>query len=359
MMYPALALAALPLLVTGANTPPNPHDNNKACTCYRVPSGPDTAYFSYHRFYDFRSLRPTHDLSNPFEPPPRVTENQRSGKEKSRDDAFFNSGRMAEDWGVMDWGKKREEDAPLRVQNSPLNVYISYPRNASEPSALTLRTTRQPLYQSTAELETTLHTMQHISLRVSARVTGSPGAVAGLFTYASGTSESDIEILTRDDPSKIRYTNQPAVDKKGDDIPAASRAVAGQAPWDEWRVHRLDWLPGKSRWYLDGDKVAESTYGVPKEPSYVVLNMWGDGGEWSGEMDVGGEAELQVRWMEMVFNVSGKGETGNCKVGCVIDGVKELGTPEVVFKGGAELGRGGVGWTFLAGMVGMVVVWVL
>ena len=50
---------------------------------------------------------------------------------------------------------------------------------------------------------------------------------------------------------------------------------------------------------------ATNTYSVPRRPSYLVLNMWSDGGEWSGDMDVGGSAELQIQWIEMVFNTSG------------------------------------------------------
>lgn len=43
---------------------------------------------------------------------------------------------------------------------------------------------------------------------------GAAGAVAGLFTYEDGQNESDIEILTRDDPNEIRYSNQPVVDNR-------------------------------------------------------------------------------------------------------------------------------------------------
>jgi hypothetical protein len=41
---------------------------------------------------------------------------------------------------------------------------------------------------------------------------GNNGAVAGLFYYRNDNNESDIEILTRDESSSIRYSNQPVVD---------------------------------------------------------------------------------------------------------------------------------------------------
>lgn len=37
--------------------------------------------------------------------------------------------------------------------------------------------------------------------------------MAGLFYYRNSANESDIEILTRDDPTEIRYSNQPVVNE--------------------------------------------------------------------------------------------------------------------------------------------------
>ena len=42
---------------------------------------------------------------------------------------------------------------------------------------------------------------------------GDAGAVAGLFYFRNSANESDIEILTRDQTSEIRYSNQPVVDQ--------------------------------------------------------------------------------------------------------------------------------------------------
>lgn len=88
-------------------------------------------------------------------------------------------------------------------------------------------------------------------------------------------------------------------------MPQASLKVAQLPSWRDWQEHRIDWLPTRSNWYLDGALHATNTYSVPRRPSYLVLNMWSDGGEWSGDMDVGGSAELQIQWIEMVFNTSG------------------------------------------------------
>lgn len=65
------------------------------------------------------------------------------------------------------------------------------------------------------------------STRFRARVMGDAGAVAGLFYFRNGANESDIEILTRDQPSEIRYSNQPVVDKGllAPSLPPASRSL--------------------------------------------------------------------------------------------------------------------------------------
>jgi hypothetical protein len=174
------------------------------------------------------------------------------------------------------------------------------------------------------------------------RVVGAPGAVAGFFTFFDKTNETDIEILTRDPKDKIRYTNQPALDDNGNDVAEASQAVGKLAAWDEWQTHRVDWLPGNSHWWLNGGQVAKTTYSVPSAPSYLVMNMWSDGGEWSGDMEVGESAEFQIQWVELVFNTSGpvegapdpqlerRGGEEGCKVVCKVDGLKETGKPEVV-----------------------------
>lgn len=82
------------------------------------------------------------------------------------------------------------------------------------------------------------------------------------------------------------------------------RSVA-EIKWTDWHTHRIDWVAGKSSWYIDGVHQLDKTYGVPTVPSYVVFNMWSDGGVWSGNMSVNCQALLEIEWVEMVFNVSG------------------------------------------------------
>jgi len=361
-----LPLLTLPLLhtrpalgaeYTTTNTS-NLHDNSRSCSCYVVDTGEDSqtpAYFKYYRFFDFRNLadKPGQYAASP----PTIENSQDDGNEPVTDD-IFTTDAWTTDWAIMNWSRPATDEFPTRMVNSPANVYIS---QSSEPHAssdekkqtyITLRTTRLDDFQSGAEIESMQKNIFYCSMRMRARVVGAKGAVAGFFTFLDDINESDIEILTSDPRDTIRYTNQPALDDEGNEVPEASQEVGSLPAWDEWQDHRIDWISGESYWYLNGKQVARTTYSVPRRPSYVTLNMWSDGGEWSGDMEVGESAEFQVQWVEMAFNTSGpvegpvvdygddreekrglglwKREEKGCKKVCKVDGVEEMGKPESV-----------------------------
>lgn len=150
------------------------------------------------------------------------------------------------------------------------------------------------------------YNVTYLSLRVLLRVHGDAGAVAGIFTYLSDTAESDIEILTRDPSSHVHYSNQPVEDAEGNVNSQATMNVSMPANrrWTDWAVHRLDWTPGRSVFFVDGRETGRIEVNVPTQPSMVILNMWSNAGSWSGRMKSGGQAWLDVQYVEMAFNTS-------------------------------------------------------
>jgi beta-glucanase (GH16 family) len=157
-----------------------------------------------------------------------------------------------------------------------------------------------------------------------------------MFTYTCGSSDSacvsanstavqeaDIEILTGGPQNKVQLTNQPSVDAAGDSIPQSTlNATLSTGTWEEWMEYRFDWTPSTSRWYVDGSVLGDISFQTPKDPSSIILNMWSDGGVWSGVMPVGGEAYLQIQWMQLLFNQSTqtqKRDQGGCIIECSID----------------------------------------
>lgn len=379
--FPALSALVLPLssllqpvlsdYTSSFNT--SPHDNNDECTCYVVQSGANSdtpSYFQYYRFYDFRNL--SSNAGQFVEAPPLVNDTQNAGQEPVWEPSILNSDAWNQDWGIQNWSKEATEDFPTRMVNSPANIYLGQNDDDNNPFTwLTLRTSRLEDFQSAGEIENMQKNLKHVSMRMYGRVTGAKGAVAGFFTFFDDTNESDIEILTDDPTDTIRYTNQPALDKEGNEVAKASVAAKQLAPWDEWQMHRIDWLPKNSYWYLNNKQVAANDYSVPRKPSWLTINMWSDGGEWSGNMTEGDSAEFQIQWIEMTFNTSGpatgsdsnnkrdvdleKRKSKGCKVVCRIDDVAQMGAPEVVSRSMAS--EIGVSWGLLL-IVGVVSLWV-
>ncbi|RPA91789.1 hypothetical protein L873DRAFT_268735 [Choiromyces venosus 120613-1] len=114
--------------------------------------------------------------------------------------------------------------------------------------------------------------------------------------------------------------------------------------YDDWHIHRIDWVHGKSSWFVDGEHYIDKKYGVPSVPSYFVMNLWSDGGVWSGNMTKGQSAYMEIEFVEMAFNVSGDDRSNSgkkvkraakrkCHRICVIDNVAVVGTPEVTKAG--------------------------
>lgn len=258
------------------------------------------------------------------------------------------------DWVSQQWQRPRNPDAPIDMINSKKNVFFTRNRDEYNPHAthLVLRTTRFDNFASTAEIETRIHNIYHCSLRVRLRVLPSdivisqpkqtekppppdprhnplpspnkqtslngtssfevgkppPGACVGIFTYQARNCESDIEILTSDPPHRVRYANQPDYDPTLDKmIPGASSIIDLPIPWTTWSTHRLDWFPSVSRWWVDDKPQVANGYQVPNVQSRVVINLWSDGGVWTGDMRVGESIFLGIEYIELAYNRSSDG----------------------------------------------------
>jgi beta-glucanase (GH16 family) len=142
---------------------------------------------------------------------------------------------------------------------------------------------------------------------MSARARGASGAVAAFFIYHNDTTESDIEIMTRDSSSQVHYSNQPTTDPDTDaPILGATynTSLAAQRSTSVWNVYRLDWIARRSVWYVNGEQTASTQVNVPSTESMIILNMWSNGGNFSGRMQTGGEAWFDIQWVELLFNTT-------------------------------------------------------
>jgi hypothetical protein len=307
MSFGTIALAALATIIAPAVA--------DECACY-VTDGSYPTYFSGYNFWDFRSLS---DYANDA---PDVLQTIDESRQANVTSSFFaNDSDFGALWSTQSWDNGN--DSFLYI-NSPNNVYIEHDSdedgNRDDATRLTLRTARLDDFQTAAEIEST-QTYDHLSVRMYARTVGSEGACTAMFTYLEGQTaldvqESDIEILTSGPTDYVQYTNQPSVDAQGDQIEESWRNASVATPWTDWAEHRIDWTPGRTTWSLDGKEVLSTTFQAPVDPAQVIFNAWSDGNEWSGLMPKGGEAFLQIRWIELVYNIADERSCDTlCKVG--------------------------------------------
>ncbi|KAK0249955.1 hypothetical protein LTR91_024004 [Friedmanniomyces endolithicus] len=328
------ARRALPLLLLShsrASLSASSSPSGSDCSLFAIngSSSAAAAYFTHYRFYDFRNI------SDP-QPPPAGASSGLTASHTTNDSSWHL------DWSARDQAKGAANRRSIPVDYLPENVFVETVNGSSADysSYLTLATSRlKNDTQSAAEIDFIPSSdVVYISLRVLARVSGAAGAVAGIFTYNSDVSESDIEILTHDPESQVRYSTQPTTyaDTGAPITGATVNATIPSENWQTWNVHRLDWLPGQIASWADGLRLHTSTVNVQNGTagSRVILDMWSNGGLFSGDMDLGGRAVMEVQWIEMAFNVSG-GSVGQGGTVCDID--KAVGSPvPVANSGGAS-----------------------
>lgn len=353
------ALAVVVAVAAAAKTKPGQEMDPDECGCF-LTNGSDPAYYSERMFFDFRSLGEHAGV-------PDVETSPGNSATSELTSEYFDEDAWADVWDIQGWDNRRDDgtltkDAKFLMVNSPNNVYIQEndDDDADSSTFLTLRTKRLPKFQSAAEIESSSGGYRFVSYRMLARAVGSPGACAAMFTYRDSddladVQEADIEILTGGPRDRIQYTNQPSYtdDGSGRSLPEATRnaSLPRGRRWTEWAVHRLDWTPRRSTWYIDGDEAASIAFQVPRDPSHIHLNAWGDGGSWTGAMPVYDEAYLQIQWIEMVYNTTrgaddededdGKKRTRRvkreddddeqCSVVCSIDG-DQAGVPTLMWE---------------------------
>ncbi|KAK3380788.1 glycoside hydrolase family 16 protein [Podospora didyma] len=341
----ALLVAAASLVAVARGAYPLTTDSN--CHCYKT-NATSSNYFAHHDFFDFRALTQYANIPKPlgsFE----------ANAQAPPVNAFFTSTPWTSRWAIQNWNNTAllymnntdVNDATVKMTNTPNNIYIE--RNNEngangQSSYLTMRTVRHSDFQSASEIESKSNGYQFLSIRMYARTKGATGAVTAMFTYRpppqpqniSLVQEADLEIRTRDPPNYVQYTNQPAWNSTSD-IPEATRnaSLPGGRRWSDWAHYRMDWTPGSSTWYVNGQLASTISFQVPRDPAQVMFNSWSDGGSWSGHMPVNAEAYLQMQWIEMVYNNTDPGsvKTGKCVNVCSIDETTKIGQPVLITGG--------------------------
>ncbi|KAI5199397.1 concanavalin A-like lectin/glucanase [Aureobasidium subglaciale] len=151
-----------------------------------------------------------------------------------------------------------------------------------------------------AEFTTAYDDVLFASVRTVAKVSAVPGTChgcLGFFFYKSDTQETDIEIRTSF-PTELFLTNQKSSARSVASTfssPAPAHMSAG------FHEYRFDWLPGVTKFYVDGKYVGSMKKNVPKQQGSMVWNNWANGGSWS-EGPPGKDSVLEIKSVEMYFN---------------------------------------------------------
>ncbi|OIW25448.1 concanavalin A-like lectin/glucanase [Coniochaeta ligniaria NRRL 30616] len=356
----AVAVFSLPSVLAEKAAYPLTTDSN--CHCYKT-NATSANYFGHHQFFDFRQL-------NQYVNVPGVKPDPDSNANAPPPTNYFQSSNWASTWGIQNWNNSQVfkinnsditgSDASILMVNSPNNIYIerNADNQASSQTHLTMRTVRLKEFQTAAEFESISQGYQYVSVRMFARTKGAPGAVTAMFTYRPGPNnslalvqEADLEIRTVDPPNFVQYTNQPSWNSTGD-IPQATRnaSLPSGRRWSDWAYYRLDWTPGSSTWYVNGQLVSTISFQAPRDPAQIMFNNWSDGGSWSGNMSINSQAYLQIQWIEMVYNNTDPQlvKSGKCINVCTIDETSKIGVPALLTNigqgtGGNQGGQGGQG----------------
>ncbi|KAK4137782.1 glycoside hydrolase family 16 protein [Trichocladium antarcticum] len=342
-------------------------DDSK-CGCY-LTNGGESRYFARHRFFDFRSL-------SEYAGVPATIRDAETTAGADETSAFFTATKWTDFWTLASWNNSNSAraDASVLMVNSPNNVYIEA-NNEPDPSSqtwLTLRTQRLPDFQTAAEIESASASYKYLSLRMRARTVGARGAVTAMFTYRDADSladvqESDLEIRTNDPRNLVHYTNQPSYTDDGDDVARATvnATMPGGRSWTDWAVHRMDWTPGMTTWYVDDAQVAQIAFQTPRDECNIILNSWSDGGSWAGNMSDNDAAYLQVQWLEVVYNSTGAGPEAkrhgagsSCNRVCSVDQTPQRGRPVMLWDNAAASRGGGglVAWIPMGAAMFMVLI---
>lgn len=270
------------------------------CDCFSTQGSID-AYWTNYASYDFRQLSQYAGV------PALITDSASSTSAPVTSD-FFNAANWTNNWAIQTWDNgfnsgKNGGDATLQMTNSANNIYIEKNTDANPGSDtfLTLRSARLPDFQTVAEFDAADYRFQFLSTRMYARVIGDAGTCASMFVYQSDTQEADIEFLTKDPKNVGQYTNQPG------STPGATSNATLPVSIDQWAVHRYDWTLGTSTWYVNDEQVAQIQVNTPHVPLMVIFNNWSNGNGWTGVMQVGDAAYLQIQWIEIAYNTTTTG----------------------------------------------------
>ncbi|KAI9726876.1 MAG: hypothetical protein M1834_001461 [Cirrosporium novae-zelandiae] len=210
--------------------------------------------------------------------------------------------------GAFPSGKLKISTDSIPAGNAPYSQKYTRANVAVESGTLQLKV---PGGQSSspikgAEVITAVQDILYGSVRTTAQVSKVAGTCHGFFFYKSDSQETDIEILTAHLNQGVYYTNEA---RHGGDSTYKTKALPSDATTTT-HEYRVDWVPGKTMFYLDGVPQVTLTENVPNVAGSWIWNNWSNGNsEWSAGPPRS-DSILHISKIEMYFNRTGS--SGSC-----------------------------------------------
>ena len=86
--------------------------------------------------------------------------------------------------------------------------------------------------------------------------------------------------------NNIHYTNQPStihnLDGTATEVQGSTTLAPISQPWTEYQTHRFDWSSDQVTFYQGPTAVWSSSVNVPQVGGTMNLNVWANGGTWTG-----------------------------------------------------------------------------
>ncbi|CUA78512.1 hypothetical protein RSOLAG22IIIB_07127 [Rhizoctonia solani] len=181
---------------------------------------------------------------------------------------------LAQNYYKFTW-QEDHENVPYGMQYTANNVYAYNDGLGIKTSAFSGSGRVQ-----TGGIGTTRSDILYGTFRMRATVPKVPGVCFGFFTYQSDTQEADIEFLSSDTDyyQRVHQTNQPGLINGNTDLNAYKEVVIAGADFTAFHEHRLDWIPGSTKYYFDGSLKSTVSKNSPTVASSILANVWSDGG---------------------------------------------------------------------------------
>jgi beta-glucanase (GH16 family) len=142
--------------------------------------------------------------------------------------------------------------------------------NSDNSLMLTVPGGQKPSLASCAMIQTNWSDIMYGSVRTVAKSSNVTGTVHAAFFYSTDYSEADIEIQTSN-ASKVHWTNHGGTAKSNNETTADSYLSDS---WTTYHEYRLDWLPGKTMFYIDGVLQKTLNENAPNTAGRWMWNNW-------------------------------------------------------------------------------------